>query len=399
MIEVSIVKKENSELDPLDEYYYMVDIDGIRFSSEDQYDTYKKPSISVDSLELLEVIYKYKIDELAEYFNDIDITMMSKLSHFANILLFLNGDTFLFDNIFPEVKLAHKKNLEIYIRYDIRLDILNWNKAYSVSEYVAALTDSIDLVNHDLIWPYNSIEDYVMTGLVPDYYIYYEVRNKSKNIIEELKSSDLTVKRILEEAERIVMSKVDSNTLSTLFQFPEEIQTSCEQYLLYFAQFLKDLGIDAVANIQHEAQHVLFSVTPVDGEEALEKVKEALHIYLQLPDSPEFAVEVASNHDIAMRQLEANVLHLKGQLAIAGAVIQAKEAAIEALQVSNFSYKQMIGHSSQAKQLDLAVIVEKEKEDTEALIPGMVEVTDYKGKGIKVKLPEILRKLKRRFGG
>ncbi len=74
--------------------------------------------------------------------------------------------------------------------------------------------------------------------------------------------------------------------LNVRFNFPEQFKTPCEQYLLYFAQFLQDLGISATSNLKEEAGKVLFSVTPTDDKEALDKIREALAVYLNLPASP-----------------------------------------------------------------------------------------------------------------
>lgn len=77
-----------------------------------------------------------------------------------------------------------------------------------------------------------------------------------------------------------------AKTFLATFDFPNEIKINCEQYLLYFAQFLQDLGINADSNLKEEAGKVLFSVTPTDGAEALSKIREALALYLHLPNSP-----------------------------------------------------------------------------------------------------------------
>ena len=76
-------------------------------------------------------------------------------------------------------------------------------------------------------------------------------------------------------------------SLKAFFKFPEEIKVSCEQYLLYFTKFLLDLGINATQNLEEEeAGKVLFSLTPTDDIEALDKIREALAVYLNLPSSP-----------------------------------------------------------------------------------------------------------------
>ncbi len=76
------------------------------------------------------------------------------------------------------------------------------------------------------------------------------------------------------------------NSLGINFDFPIELKVFCKQYLEYFAQFLQDLGINATSNLKEEAGKVLFSVTPTDDVEALDKIREALAVYLNLPASP-----------------------------------------------------------------------------------------------------------------
>lgn len=77
-----------------------------------------------------------------------------------------------------------------------------------------------------------------------------------------------------------------SSSFEFTFDFPVELKVSCEQYLIYFAQFLRDLGISAESNLKAEAGKVLFSVTPNDDVEALNIIREALAVYLSLPTSP-----------------------------------------------------------------------------------------------------------------
>jgi hypothetical protein len=35
----------------------------------------------------------------------------------------------------------------------------------------------------------------------------------------------------------------------TFFDFPEPVKVPCQQYLLYFVQFLKDVGVEATAEL------------------------------------------------------------------------------------------------------------------------------------------------------
>jgi hypothetical protein len=66
---------------------------------------------------------------------------------------------------------------------------------------------------------------------------------------------------------------------------------------------------------------------------------------------------------------------------LANAVLQAKDATIQALQLSNYQ-----------------LLSEKEKDDNkEDVISGIVSVDKYESSGISVNLAEIFRRLKRKF--
>jgi hypothetical protein len=144
-------------------------------------------------------------------------------------------------------------------------------------------------------------------------------------------------------------------------------------------QFLEDLGVKADAEIKEDAQKVLFSVTPKDGVTALEKIRQALAIYIKLPGMPDFGASASQHPDLAVQQLHANILHLQSQLTLAKASLQAQNATIEALQLSNYQYRQLLSSE------------EKPKQKTEPLIGDTVHVTE-------IDLPLILNRLKRVFG-
>ena len=138
--------------------------------------------------------------------------------------------------------------------------------------------------------------------------------------------------QILQEAKTSLIEKLDSEVLTTFFSFPESIKTACKQYLIYFAQFLMDLGIDAETEIEEESNKTLFKVIPKNKDESLEKIKLALETYL---NAPEFNNQDLTNtsSDIAFVQWQSNILHLKSQLMISQSIIQLKDATIQSLQL------------------------------------------------------------------
>src|SRR5262249_33523082 len=136
--------------------------------------------------------------------------------------------------------------------------------------------------------------------------------------------------RQLASAVKAHLNQRETRSLNLVFDFPPAIKSACEQYLLHFVQFLSDLGIEAKAEIKEQASKVLFSVSPIDEKQALEKVYEALQAYLELPRSPDLAMAASQARDVAVAQLQANVLHLQSQLMLAKAAMEMKNATLDA---------------------------------------------------------------------
>jgi hypothetical protein len=57
----------------------------------------------------------------------------------------------------------------------------------------------------------------------------------------------------------------------------------------------------------------------------LNKIKEALSIYINLPQLDESDFSQMGNGDVAFYQLQANISHLKSQLILANATLQIKK--------------------------------------------------------------------------
>jgi len=172
------------------------------------------------------------------------------------------------------------------------------------------------------------------------------------------------------------------NTIEIPFEVDEEFKPACKQYLIYFAQFLQDLGVEAKSSIiDIDSKQFLLEITPEHKDESLRNIHEALKIYLKIPLANDLNTIDISNFDIAAIQAVANAQHLKAQLTLSLATIKSQEKTIITLE--------------QAAQN--MTIPSLNKEDSEKLIPGVIDVTDVKIYGAKIKLPEILRQLKRRI--
>jgi hypothetical protein len=322
----------------------------------------------------------HSIADLRNYFWSLEIELLSPIPEFSlNAHMFFQGE--------------RDEDVDNVLRLTYRLSVQDWAGPWSIGAYNSAIREAMQLHQQNSITIHLTSEEQSEDGA---WVFTQKLINPSNSLDEELDALVQMTSSLIKTAHVALNAEIDRNTLVTLFDFPKDVSTACEQYLLYFVQFLRDLGIEAGASIKHDARQVLFSVTPSDGAEALDRIREALDLYLRLPDSPEFAAQASGYGDIAVQQLQANIFHLKGQLAVAGAVLQARNAQIEALQLSNFTYQQMLATEQQAASIPL-LPASTAKSDAEPLVPGIITVIPYEGKGFTVNLPELLRRLKRRF--
>jgi hypothetical protein len=214
---------------------------------------------------------------------------------------------------------------------------------------------------------------------------------KIKDIIYDFHIKSLEVLEIKHLNERINFS----------FNFPEELKIPCEQYLLYFAQFLQDLGINATSNLKEEAGKVLFSVTPTDDQEALGKIREALAVYLNLPSSP-----IVYDESFAAMRLKAEIERFHHsqrmtqlELQSTGYALKLAHKSIEDLQMLNQLQKEHIERISSPTIIKDSL---ENKEDYEKIFEGLEfgESKELKEKlGIKFNPATAIKTIVRKLSG
>jgi hypothetical protein len=262
-------------------------------------------------------------------------------------------------------------------------DFDNWINPFSALDYQRALKEAA---------VGSFVDGSIFAEDVTDGFSVTRALAKAEDVTVAVKIAGIVdeVKRLSTKAVEGLFKRVQKDSLVAWFDFPAPIRAACEQYLIYFIQFLEDLGIKANSEIKADAGRILFSVTPKEGSSALERIKEALEIYLNLPVNSEFNAAAEQFKDISVSQLKSQVLFLHSQLHLAKATLQAKDAAIHALDFTVFQQRQLLAGR---KRDDSA----SNKED-EPILGDTIHITQYEGKAFRVDLPTILRRLKRSFG-
>lgn len=192
------------------------------------------------------------------------------------------------------------KSISLDFSYAIQPKPTDWSLPFSINSYTERFVD---------IWErkasrYSNIETFAEPYDVA-LTITYSVETFRQSIIKEIKNAEPVIKECHEETISLLTNE-SNNSFMVSFDFPDEVKVPCEQYLIYFTQFLQDLGINASPKLKEEAGKVLFSVTPTDDIEALDKIREALAVYLNLPSSP-----VLYNDSFQSMQLKQQVENLQ----------------------------------------------------------------------------------------
>lgn len=265
-----------------------------------------------------------------------------------------------------------------------RPDFDNWISPFSSFDYLQTFKEASS----------NSFLENIRLGadVTEGITVFYATSGQEKTLSVAIAPILDEVKRLSTSSAEAVLRTIRKNSLVTWFDFPPPIKAACEQYLVYFVQFLEDLGIKANSEIKKDAGRILFSITPADGPSALGKIREALETYLDLPRNPEFNEAAEGFSDVAVSQLKANIFFLKSQLTLAQAMLEAKNATIEALNFTIYQQRQL--QTGPVLRED----VKGEKNEGEPIIGDTVHLTKFEGKFLKVDLPTILRRLKRSFG-
>lgn len=302
--------------------------------------------------------------------------------------------------ITQEVTVYRNVDGQMFMSFEFGFLADDWKRLWSIAEYrtvFLGLMKERNLTNGlRTLSGFSRMDVFVPEDDEDDYYIdmLFPVQDTRKVIDVEIRGYSELLTDLHNRTNDILLSRIRSESVVLQFDFPEDVRVACEQYLLYFVQFLKDLGVDATAELQHYAGEVLFAVTPKDKTDALDKIRTALETYLRLPMND---FSGGGETSITVQRLASNIYHLRGQLALAQAVLEAKDATIEAQRVTI--------NQQPLPQLDGEIMVSSIKEEPpppadsnrEEVLDGMAEITKYEGKGFAVNLPEIYRRLKRLF--
>jgi hypothetical protein len=266
----------------------------------------------------------------------------------------------------------------------------HWKKPYSIAEYAETLNKLIKEKSNLGINFVPVDEESILNGFKINCNII-----PSNKINDEISKYYLIFSDIFKDLNYLLVGQHSLNSVVSIFEFPEEVKVPCQQYLLYFVQFLNEIGISATAELKNEAGNVLFSVTPTSNEIALSQIRAALEIYLGLP-SNNFMGVFNPSWNAKDQQLIANVQHLQSQLMMANAIMNTQSDTISNQQYIITNQQKLIDASVMQNSVKsiTAGEVENDKED---ILCGNVTLTRYEGNGFEINIPNIYRWVKEKI--
>jgi len=330
--------------------------------------------------ESIKLLGNVPIKELSEFFTDIHYSAKADWSdwEFAMRLILSKDAPSFLENYDPE---------PVYLLLACNIDYINWRRHYSIHQLQQAFEEVLS--SRQQTEYYFDPTGQGIFGII--------IRPDNQDItLEALALRAIEIAEpVQKEAMELVAAMVAPDVITTLFDFPEEIKTACKQYLLYFAQFLADVGIKVGTEIKETAGKVLFTVVPEDANVALDNIKKALRLYMEAPGSSpgDSAAMETDKEDIAIMRWQSAVHYLRSQLSLAQAELQAKNATIEYLNLSLYVSKQAMLPNV---QMD---VMPRRPRDEEPIVEGVLSVRKYDLlPGLSLDLPQIFRALKKLFG-
>tara|TARA_B110000211_G_scaffold222699_1_gene271684 strand:+ start:564 stop:1679 length:1116 start_codon:yes stop_codon:yes gene_type:complete len=217
--------------------------------------------------------------------------------------------------------------------------------------------------------------------------LFFEVASESINDIwcNKEKFSNFLDESLKLAEERVLVGGVSQKVVAK-FSFDKNAEQACSTYLMYFIEFLRDLGINAESSFNKDNGDVIFSIIPKDKDTALLQISEALSFYMKLPNSS-FNDMPDNNYDpiaeLKLEKLRSEIERLKSSLRINEALIRYQDTLISDQIITKSN---TVTTSFQKEPIDglSYIYVDDNKQDKDTFLGGGVKLGVMKKAGIEI---------------
>ena len=151
-----------------------------------------------------------------------------------------------------------------------------------------------------------------------------------KNLLQEIDTLIGFVKDCSKKVHAKLTEESKGNIIKKVFDFPHEYVVPCTQYIIWFGEFLNNLGIDANVSTNQTGSQTQVIISPNDCPELLSEIEKLFYQYLSLPYAELLPPErnLSQSEMLSFQSLKMQVQHLQTQ-------IQMKDAIISSYQNTN----------------------------------------------------------------
>ena len=252
----------------------------------------------------------------------------------------------------------------------------DWDHPIRIQEFLECYKDEIGRIGFsseitkDKGWASLNITLVVMQG---------EIVNQIDPIIIKAK-----------EIYQVLLIKLIKNKSKDLFvkvfDFPKEYESICSQYLIWFGEFLKNLGIDASVSTENNNGQTSIIVSPKDASELTDKIEMLFYQYISLPYSeylPASDRSISTEDKFKIQILTSQIENFKSQ-------IQMKDAVIEMKELSLMNLKE----SYDKKNSELMLIQSMKNSKDIEILDGSFSLGEIKWGALKLNPKKLLDKIK-----
>jgi len=156
------------------------------------------------------------------------------------------------------------------------------------------------------------------------------LKYQNRIMLPDVKKALKHIEKCSLEAHKILIEQSKDDVFIKIFEFPAEYKNICSQYLIWFGEFLQNLGLDANVSTEQSKNQTQLIVSPNECPELLTEIEKLFYQYLSLPYAellpPESNLTPQELH--AYQAVKMQVQHLQTQ-------VQMKDSVIASYQATN----------------------------------------------------------------
>ncbi|WP_405120376.1 hypothetical protein [Pseudomonas leptonychotis] len=226
-----------------------------------------------------------------------------------------------------------------------------------------------------------------------DLFFYFKFSKETK-ISEAFKAVTKYLLEIQNEAYESIYSQDTTHKIIARFSFKPEFQNSCSRYILYFIEFLRDMGIEANSDLKKKGLETLFTIEPLSKDTSLKNIKDALGIYLSLPEIDSALPENKNLDPIVefkIEKLSAEILSLKSNNRIQEALLK-----IQSEKIDNLSNKFLTLEAKTPLNGLQSVTTQGVTENKDVFLGGAIKLGKFQKLGIEFDWSAIRKLIQRK---